>query len=549
MEDTQPNEVRLSRKGFTNIPRVRPVHSSHDSRLSKRPRWQTPLPSTGTINAHVHQLVELHLPRECHKGAPGSHSARKKWIEDQKYRLWTNRHLSVVSFRYLDHDNSVQFSCRTQQASQPTGHHARGYSQPQVLLPPTSHHVDAQLGTESVCSTRHAPSGVKGYHTSVAQSSEPGPSRIRPASHTFVGLRGHPQRPYPVKREPVEPPMTEINLHPIQILHATPVPPQRAGVHTTLPAEDVIGLTLDHPGPVLEEHSARWSAFRSGYVDIFLPPVSNCSTISSPEVSIDQRLNPRSPHPNIHANDAVPVRSIRDHRAGGSLSDQFRQHRALEAARPSSTRSAVQEDEAEVLPSPPDYNPLIRDSTSVCGNLTLSLGPYDKPRRILHGHNFTYVVTAHGTIDQGDPIIILGHAREQNQIAFLSLDHGQVSRHVTLHRDWNTAKKPGVSAMTSLMSPLKFASGGYDHRVHLWDIAQDLSGASGVELAIKHTSLIHSLLPVMDTSHKLVSVGADCDVPIYDMSAERVEQTLKTSCTPYHAHKIDSRSCTLLEVT
>ncbi|KAF8138185.1 hypothetical protein EV363DRAFT_1313358 [Boletus edulis] len=272
---------------------------------------------------------------------------------------------------------------------------------------------------------------------------------------------------------------------------------------------------------------------------------------------------------------------MRYHRAGGSLSDQIRQHRALEAARPSSTRSAVQEDEAEMLPSPPDYNPLIRGSTSMCRNLTLSLGPYDKPRRILHGHNFTYVVTAHGTIDQvstsalkfdrnlrsssspfqefvddacmpshqGDPIIILGHAREQNQIAFLSLDHGQVSRHVTLHRDWNTAKKPGVSAMTSLMSPLKFASGGYDHRVHLWDIAQDLSGASGVELAIKHTSLIHSLLPVMDTSHKLVSVGADCDVPIYDMSAERVEQILKTSCTPYHAHNIDSRSCTLLEVS
>lgn len=84
--------------------------------------------------------------------------------------------------------------------------------------------------------------------------------------------------------------------------------------------------------------------------------------------------------------------------------------------------------------------------------------------------------------------------------------------------------------------------------MHLWDLAHDLSGASAVELAIKHTSLIHSLLPIVDTSHKLVSVGADRDIPIYDLSAERVAHTLKVSCTPYHAHKTDSRSCTLFEV-
>lgn len=106
-----------------------------------------------------------------------------------------------------------------------------------------------------------------------------------------------------------------------------------------------------------------------------------------------------------------------------------------------------------------------------------------------------------------------------------------------------------MSAMTSLMSPLKFASGGYDHRVHLWDIAQDFSGASAVELGIKHVSLIHSLLPIVDTSHKLVSVGADRDVPVYDLSAERVVRTLKTSCAPYHAHRTDSPFCTLLEVS
>jgi len=52
----------------------------------------------------------------------------------------------------------------------------------------------------------------------------------------------------------------------------------------------------------------------------------------------------------------------------------------------------------------------------------------------------------------------------------------------------------------------------------------------------------------VDTSHKLISVGADRDVPIYDLSAERVARTLKMSSAPYHAHKTDSPSCTLFEV-
>ncbi|KAF8559008.1 hypothetical protein OG21DRAFT_1403807 [Imleria badia] len=274
------------------------------------------------------------------------------------------------------------------------------------------------------------------------------------------------------------------------------------------------------------------------------------------------------------------MHSVKAHRVGGALADQHRQHDALEAAPSNYPRSIAPEDEAVAPSSPSDYSPLIRGFTSACGILPLSLGPHDRPRRILHDRDFTYVVTAHGVIDQlgttsvleldrnirspslpfeefvddacilshqGNPVVILGHAREQNQIACLVLGHGQVSRHITLRRD--TVKRHGVSAMTSLMSPLKFASGGYDHRVHLWDIAQDLSGASAVELAIKHTSLVHSLLPIVDTSHKLVSVGADCDVPIYDMSSERVVQTLKTSCIPYHAHKTDLRSCTLLEVS
>lgn len=99
MEDSQPNEVRLSRKGSTIIPRVR-ISRPYPS---KKPKWQP--------SSHDLVRVHLHLPREN----AGNHDARKRWIEDQKYRLWTDRRLSVVSFKYLDHDNNrVQFTCRSQ---------------------------------------------------------------------------------------------------------------------------------------------------------------------------------------------------------------------------------------------------------------------------------------------------------------------------------------------------------------------------------------------------------------------------------------------------
>ncbi|KAH9938390.1 WD40-repeat-containing domain protein [Fomitopsis serialis] len=95
---------------------------------------------------------------------------------------------------------------------------------------------------------------------------------------------------------------------------------------------------------------------------------------------------------------------------------------------------------------------------------------------------------------------------------------------------------------------MMFASGGYDHVVHLWDASRDVSRPSPTPLAIKHTSTVQSLLAIRDTSHKLVSSGADCNVHIYDLSSERVVNTLKTSNSVYHAHEALSPFCTLLEV-
>ncbi|KAF8211277.1 WD40-repeat-containing domain protein [Mycena galopus ATCC 62051] len=92
-----------------------------------------------------------------------------------------------------------------------------------------------------------------------------------------------------------------------------------------------------------------------------------------------------------------------------------------------------------------------------------------------------------------------------------------------------------------------FASGGYDHGVHLWTIKDDLSSASP-QTAHSHNSQIQSLLAIRDTSHKLLSAGADCNVHIWDLSSERVVNTLKPSNSVYHVHPTTSPFCTLLEV-
>src|SRR5882762_7417083 len=100
-----------------------------------------------------------------------------------------------------------------------------------------------------------------------------------------------------------------------------------------------------------------------------------------------------------------------------------------------------------------------------------------------------------------------------------------------------------------MMHPLMFASGGYDHVVHLWTAKEDFSSASPSQLSIKHTSVVQSLLPIRDTSHKLVSASADNNVHIWDLSSQRVVNTIKTSNSVFHAHPTTSPYCILLEVS
>ena len=68
------------------------------------------------------------------------------------------------------------------------------------------------------------------------------------------------------------------------------------------------------------------------------------------------------------------------------------------------------------------------------------------------------------------------------------------------------------------------------------------------QLPVKHTALVQSLLPVRDTSHKLVTAGADCKVNIWELASERVVNTFKVSNSVYHIHRTDLPYGLLLEV-
>lgn len=93
-----------------------------------------------------------------------------------------------------------------------------------------------------------------------------------------------------------------------------------------------------------------------------------------------------------------------------------------------------------------------------------------------------------------------------------------------------------------------FVSGAYDHRIHLWTLPTDETPLACDKLAIKHSAVVQALLPVKDTGRKLLSAGADCTLNVFDMAAERVFRSVKTSNAVYHLHNLELPSCALLEV-
>lgn len=100
-----------------------------------------------------------------------------------------------------------------------------------------------------------------------------------------------------------------------------------------------------------------------------------------------------------------------------------------------------------------------------------------------------------------------------------------------------------------MTQPLSFATGGADHAIHIWNVDHNLQATcSALPLAVKHTSQILSLLPIHDTSHKLVSSGADCSVNIYDLASERVVNMIKLSNPGFHIHHLENPWTLLIQV-
>ncbi|KAJ3991833.1 WD40-repeat-containing domain protein [Lentinula boryana] len=144
---------------------------------------------------------------------------------------------------------------------------------------------------------------------------------------------------------------------------------------------------------------------------------------------------------------------------------------------------------------------------------------------------------------------VLGHVRDSHQLSLVNLnEHNPHPYAIDLRRPWNESKRGGVSSVCAMGQPHSFATGGYDRVVHLWKLDSNHSSALAQPLAINHTNVVQSLLPVCDTSHKLISAGADCKVNIYNLSSQRVFNSFKTSNQINHLHWTHSPFCTLLEI-
>ncbi len=164
--------------------------------------------------------------------------------------------------------------------------------------------------------------------------------------------------------------------------------------------------------------------------------------------------------------------------------------------------------------------------------------------------------------------VVIGRAGNNEQLSIVRIQDGKVrgppffasKRPLTswskvrdiefFDRRSQADKKGGISAVCAMMQPGAFATGGYDHLVNLWSLPNEVDSPPmpSAPLAIKHTSALHSLLPVRDTSHKLLTGGADCALGVYDLSSERTVNTMKLSNPIYHIHSVASPFCALLEV-
>ncbi|KAJ6516042.1 WD40-repeat-containing domain protein [Mycena sanguinolenta] len=565
-EDAQPNDLR-GRSVAPTIPLIRPargtIPSSDRFSTSGRPSFKRPpdRPHPAASPKKKRKLdqdrkeIVCKLPPACQKGQNGCNAKRKEFVVDETERL---RKRGLKVFAHSFQDGAVHFSCTQEDLLN-------------CFLAPTSP-IKILLQKERSQPKVEQPSQPPPLPNPII-SAVPGPPRIF-KSGTLCFSAEPPLAAGSIEERVVSKrlfgafdtdldqsvPVVELMFGKQGLPKQTPSVPAacastRAPIISHSSASN-LGSRTAKPGPLPPGSLATASS-------VPLPP-----TVAAAELPLPSQ--PASSGALLAPPTYIPPHSL----ANVGITDK------LPSEGSTSFTTTLR------IPSPShDLEPSLSDDCYACEpdgeeyRIPFRT-PQDKLRRFLSGTS-CLIVSMHGTLEGVDvvsrkhwlittgpiptkeavddaclvaagsrTVVVLGHARDNQQLSLINTDNlgGNAISALDLKRPWNPAKKGGASAVAPMMQPLMFASGGYDHCVHLWTIKEDLSSASPQAVAFKHNSQIQSLLAIRDTSHKLISAGADCSVHLWDLSSERVVNTLKPSNSVYHVHSTASPFCTLLEV-
>ncbi|KAL0949609.1 hypothetical protein HGRIS_009655 [Hohenbuehelia grisea] len=461
--------------------------------------------------------VVVELPNECRKGIPGCHERRRNWIARQIEDIHRQQNLQVYNHELLP--TTVRFFCRrsdapicTPEISTIDAHGSRStmeYEDDDEVYRLLVEEKNISSNEEVLLSTVQ----TELSDTSYAEVSPPirSKSSLCHATPPAISVTNELFTPHnsnstgiPVQCTP-PPPMPAVRL-------PTPMVPRfRSGRLSMQPVQRALPQTSK---PLGVTDLSRDNGFRS-------LPVQDQS---------------RAEHLPVSAQGALECR----------MEDLDNQVIILEAE---SRRqiSADQLEKSRCLAFHPDDSAVY---------ITSSRGAVDSIQGgSFESHQISSSYVSSSTVDDAcilstypNTAMVHAHSGEHAQVTLVTVQNDHKMARVPLLRPLSNDKKAGVSAIVNMSQPLTFASGGHDHVVHLWDVKPDFSGATARHLPIKHNSVVQCLTPVKDTSHKLISCGADCLVNIYDLSSERVVNTMRTSNSVYRAHTLAPPFCTLLEV-
>ncbi|KAJ7068101.1 hypothetical protein C8F01DRAFT_1049977 [Mycena amicta] len=492
-EDAQPNEVQ------------RPVHSRpyaaphrppppHIRTAPKRPANNSYTRSPAKrrrLDAEFRQEIVRELPPQCRKGSPGSHNRRKAFIAQEIENLETTR-LGLRVLNYSISNINVRFFCVQPDITKISLAPAKQTGQ--LDAPPSDHEraPSPPSPPDHIGPLRSFKSGTLSFRIPLAA--------VPPKAHADAD-------------------------------HALPTPL----------AEDTVTLfgtqTTDagHALPPFAEDTVSGPLF-STQTCLDLKAISASSRSASP---------PPSP---LIPEDASPAVS----RHSPSPSSHHQLAFVLDGEEFSIPTRQQHDKLRRLLCDPCTSSSFIVSMHGFLEGIDVnSRRHWSIPQEATDTSRREFVDDACLMASDERSVTIIGHGRDDQQLSLINneeMGRNGVVTFTDLRRPWNSLKRGGVSCVAPIKQPWLFASGGHDHNVHLWKLEEDFSSATPQLLDIKHSSLVQSLLGVVDTSRKLVSAGADCSVNLYDLSSQRVVNTLRTSNSVYHLHPTPSPFCSLFEL-